>query len=164
MSINTILACIIILFLVFLLIKPQSPKSSKKLLQEPAVWPFEARQLMSVPERRLYWQLIRTFPDMIVLAQVQASRTLNVQKGQNKQYWFNRICRTSYDFVICDQKTSFPIAVIELDDSSHDTSKRRADDERKNKALAGAKLRIIRLRVNQIPNDNELRQMILSNR
>ncbi|MDF7675905.1 DUF2726 domain-containing protein [Neisseriaceae bacterium ESL0693] len=161
MSANMVILCVVALCFILLMVKPKRSRSSKQISPEPAIWPFETCALMSIPERQLYWRLVEIFPDMIVLAQVQASRVLRVQQGQNVQYWFNRICRTSYDFVICDQD-SFPIAVIELDDSSHDTAKRRADDARKNKALAGAGLKIIRLRVNRLPDDHELRRLILS--
>jgi hypothetical protein len=82
-------------------------------------------------------------PDHIVLAQVQVSRVLGVKKGSNFNEWNNRINRMSYDFVVC-AKDSTVLAAIELDDNSHETSRRAATDEKKNRATADAGLRLIR--------------------
>lgn len=163
MSFNTLILIIVITIVVFLLLMPKKNNSSLKNKKEPEIWPFEKKLLMSIPEQKLYWRLVNLFPDKIVLAQVQASRVLKIRKGNDVQYWFNRICRTSYDFVICE-KNSFPIAVIELDDSSHETVKRQNDDKRKDKALDSAKLKIIRLPIKQIINDNDLRHLVLTNK
>lgn len=152
-----LVACIAVLFLIFGL----RSNSNRGKVQEPDVWPFYKRKLMTVPEQKLYWRLVRLFPEMIILAQVSASQVIRVRQGNNVPYWFNRICRTSYDFVICD-KSSFPLVVIELDDASHLSAKRQADDLRKNKALAGAELKLIRLPLNRLPNnDAELVDLIM---
>lgn len=49
------------------------------------------------------------------------------------------------DFVICDQEAN-TIATVELDDSTHDTEDGRRRDENKNRWLAEAKIKLIRIR------------------
>ena len=147
-----------ILMAVFIFASSNNSENEDTKRSEPEIWPFYKTRLMTVPEQKLYWKLKRALPHLIVLAQVQASRTIRVKNGHSFKYWFNRINRTSYDFVICN-KNSFPLAVIELDDSSHDNEKRQADDNRKNKALEGAKLKLFRWRMNEIPDENAIREI-----
>ena len=109
----------------------------------------------------LYHRLIRALPEHIVLAQVQVSRVLGVKKGSNFHEWNNRINRLSYDFVICG-KDSTVLAAVELDDKSHESKTRASTDEKKNKATKDAGLRLIRWNVRAIPNEDVIRQELLT--
>lgn len=122
------------------------------------IWPFYPTYAMSQVEQTVYWRLVESLPDYIVLAQVQASRVLKLRRGQNAQYWFNRINRMSYDFVVC-QKNSYPLAVVELDDSSHRLPERQEADRRKDKALSDAGLTLIRWQVNAVPGQAEIQEL-----
>jgi hypothetical protein len=97
-------------------------------------WPFYAKKPLSNPEQVLYFRLVETLPDHIVLAQVQLSRLLGVKKGHNVQSWNNRINRMSADFVVCAKDASI-LAVVELDDASHKKADRQDADARTAKAL-----------------------------
>jgi very-short-patch-repair endonuclease len=66
--------------------------------------------------------------------------------------WFNRINRMSADFVICS-KDSTIVAVIELDDVSHEKSERQVADSKKDKALGSAGIRIVRWQAKSIPDE-----------
>jgi hypothetical protein len=94
---------------------------------------------------------VKALPEHIVLAQVQVSRVLGVKKGFNFHEWNNRINRLSYDFVVCS-KDSTVLAAIELDDKSHESSSRKATDEKKEKATAAASVRLIRWHVKSLPD------------
>jgi len=115
------------------------------------VWPFYAKKPLSQPEQVLYFRLVQALPEHIVLAQVQLSRLLGVKKGNNYQAWSNRINRMSADFVVCKKDSSI-VAVIELDDASHQKEDRQAADAKKDKALASADVRVIRWQVKSIPD------------
>lgn len=114
-------------------------------------WPFYAKKPLSHPEQVLYFLLIKALPDHIILAQVQLSRLLGVKKGSNYQAWSNRINRMSVDFVVCNKDSSI-VAVIELDDATHERKDRQTADAKKDKALAAAAVRIVRWPVKAIPN------------
>ncbi|MDD2893321.1 MAG: DUF2726 domain-containing protein [Halothiobacillaceae bacterium] len=114
-------------------------------------WPFYAKKPLSQPEQVLYFRLIKALPEHVVLAQVQLSRFLGIKKGNNYQSWLNRINRMSADFVICSKDFSV-IAVIELDDSSHNKKDRQAADAKKDKALSSANIRIVRWHVKSMPD------------
>jgi len=119
-------------------------------------WPFYAAKAMSPPEQVLYHRLCKTLPDNLVLAQVGLSRFLRVKKGNNFQKWFNRINRMSADFVVCAKDASV-LAVIELDDSTHEAQQRKSADAKKDKALAAAGIRVVRWNVKAMPDDAAIR-------
>jgi len=122
-------------------------------------WPFYVRRPLSQPEQVLYHRLIRALPNHIVLAQVQVSRVLGVKKGVNFREWNNKIDRLSYDFVVCGKDSSV-LAVVELDDRSHESKSRAAVDERKNRATVDAGLRIIRWHVGSLPDEETIRTQL----
>jgi very-short-patch-repair endonuclease len=125
-------------------------------------WPFYAKKPLSRPEQVLYFRLVQALPDHIVLAQVQLSRLLGVKKGHNYQAWFNRINRMSADFVVCKKDSSI-IAVIELDDATHQNEDRRAADAKKDKALSAADISIVRWKANAIPDIGEIQAALTPN-
>lgn len=113
-------------------------------------WPFYAKKVLSAPEQVLYFRLEKALPEYFVLAQVQASRVLGVKKGNDFQAWNNRINRMSLDFVIC-ARDALVVAVIELDDSTHEKAERKVADAKKDKALEAAGVRIFRWSVRSLP-------------
>jgi len=119
-------------------------------------WPFYAKKPLTQPEQVLYHRLVSALPDHIVLAQVQLSRILGVKQGNNFHEWNNRINRMSLDFVICGKDSSI-IAAIELDDKSHEKASRKEADDKKNKALSSAGVKLVRWQVNALPDDVAIR-------
>jgi very-short-patch-repair endonuclease len=97
----------------------------------------------------------------LVLAQVQLSRFLGVKKGHNSQSWMNRINRMSADFVVCSKDASV-LAVVELDDASHERAVRQDADVRKEKALSGAGVRLIRWRATALPDATTIKATLLA--
>jgi Protein of unknown function (DUF2726) len=124
-------------------------------------WPFYVKKPLTQPEQVLYHRLVKALPEHIVLAQVQVSRVLGVKKGSNFNEWNNRINRLSYDFVVCG-KDSTVLAAIELDDKTHESSRRKATDEKKNKATADAGLRLIRWNVKALPDESAIQAQLRS--
>ncbi|MBL0726589.1 DUF2726 domain-containing protein [Piscinibacter sp. HJYY11] len=111
--------------------------------------------LLSQPEQVLYHRLVKALPEHMVLAQVQVSRVLGVKKGFNFLAWNNRINRLSYDFVLCGKDASV-LAVIELDDQSHDNPDRADTDQKKDRATAAAGLRLLRWHVKSLPDESAI--------
>lgn len=146
---NSIFLLLVIVIVVVALLAVVKAKSQSGVGDE--VWPFYAKKLLSQPEQVLYFRLVQALPDHIVLAQVQLSRLLGVKKGNNYQAWFNRINRMSADFVVCKKDSSI-VAVIELDDTTHQKEDRQAADAKKDKALSSADIRVVRWQAKSIPD------------
>ena len=122
-------------------------------------WPFYPSYAMTRNEQEVYWKLVQALPDYIVLAQVQASRVLKVKRGENNQAWLNRISRMSYDYLICN-KSAYPLLVIELDDSTHEWASRQDADCCKEMALAGAGIKIVRWRKQNVPSAEQILALV----
>jgi hypothetical protein len=124
----------------------------------PSMWPFYVRKPLTQPQQVLYHRLVHALPGHIILAQVQVSRVLGVNKGANFHEWNNRINRLSYDFVVCG-KDSAVFAAIELDDNTAESAARRSGtDEKKNKASLDAGLRLIRWNTRTLPDMAEIQK------
>jgi hypothetical protein len=124
-------------------------------------WPFYVKKPLSAPEQVLYHRLVKSLPECIILAQVQASRVLGVRKGYNFHQWNNRINRLSVDYVVC-RKDSTVIAAIELDDSSHEGPRRKEADHRKEKALNAAGVPLHRWSVKALPDEADIQTALKS--
>lgn len=120
-------------------------------------WPLYAKKPLSEPEQVLYHRPVQALPECIVLGQVQLSRFLGVKKGSKRAAWHNRISQKSADFVVC-LKDCTVVAVVELDDATHERSARQAADATKNKALESAGVTILRWNVKSLPDEGAIRQ------
>lgn len=119
-------------------------------------WPLYAKKPLSVPEQVLYFRLVKALPEHIVLAQVGLSRILGVKRSENFHAWNNRINRMSVDFVVC-AKDAKVLAVIELDDASHQAPERQRADAKKNMAVESAGVRLIRWQAKSLPDEATIR-------
>lgn len=140
---------VIMVFCVVVVLLAVVARSAKPSFSGP--WPFQVKRPLTSPEQVLYWRLIKALPDNMVLAQVQLSRFLAVKKGHRFHEWNNRINRLSADFVVCS-KDAGVLVVIELDDATHAKPDRTEADKRKESALAGAGVRLIRWKVSALPD------------
>lgn len=129
------------------------------LVKNTLKWPYRAVPVMSNIEKKFYYQLVKAFPDYYILAQVQLSRVIRPPKNRYEYKWLNKIWRMSLDYVVLDRHLE-TLVVIELDDRSHLTQKRKEADERKNKALKAAGVRLIRIKTNSIPSLDELKYLV----
>lgn len=122
-------------------------------------WPYQAVPVMSEIEKKFYFQLLKAFPHYHILAQVQLCRVIRPPKNKHEYQWLNKIWRMSLDYVILDSHLE-TLAVIELDDRSHLSQRRKEADKRKDKALKAAGVRLIRIKTNNIPTFTELARLI----
>jgi len=122
-------------------------------------WPFSLRKPLSEPEQVLYFRLCKALPDHMVLAQVGLTRFLGVKRGHGTRAWNNRINRMSIDFLICNKDASV-VAAIELDDPSHHRIDRVSTDEKKDKALRAAGVRLVRWTVGAMPDESAIQLAI----
>jgi very-short-patch-repair endonuclease len=122
-------------------------------------WPVFPKQVLSPAEQQLYHRLLRAFPEHVVLSQVALSQLVGVKKGADFRAVWNRYNRLVADFVVCTRDFNV-VAVLELDDRSHDSPQRQDADRRKAAVLAAAGIPLHRLNVNPLPNESELRSLL----
>lgn len=126
-------------------------KTTSKGGIKDAEWPFDAKSPLSKPEQVLYSRLSKALPEHVILAQVQLSSLLAVQKNHDRLAWLNRISRMSADFVVCDKGFNI-VAVIALDDGEQHEKARVTADEQRNQALAAAGIRLIQWQAKSLPD------------
>lgn len=125
-------------------------KTSRKTTALDAI-NVSPRRPLTAFEEQLYFRLASALPECTVLAQVsfQALITTRLQADRN------RFDRKIADFVICS-KNLLPIAVIELDDASHNEKKKQ--DAERDELLNKAGYTTIRY--NSIPDEKKIRDDI----
>ena len=124
-------------------------------------WPYYAKKPLSEPEQILYHRLVAALPQCIVLAQVQLSQVVGVNKGFDFGVWDNRINRMSLDFIVC-LKDSTVIAAVELDDKTHEKEMRVKADAKKGKALSAVGIELIHWHVSALPDEKTIRQAFVN--
>jgi hypothetical protein len=104
--------------------------------------------------------LLSLYPRHQVFVQVALSQLIDVDRNHPESESIRaRYKQLVADFVLCRADLSV-VAVIELDDRSHERRARQDADARKTKALADAGLRLVRIPAGALPSEEELREII----
>lgn len=127
----------------------------------PGSLPYSKKKIFfSAAERSFYEILRRIVPDHSVFAKVRLCDVIFVSTG-NKTWRtnHNRIQSKHLDFLICDA-TLAPVIAIELDDSSHARTSRKARDQFVDAALAAAAVPIVRIPLKRSYALEDIRRLI----
>jgi very-short-patch-repair endonuclease len=108
---------------------------------------LKARRPLSPFEEKMFIALSEALPECTVLAQVSFQALLDTTDIADR----NRFDRKHADFVICSKRLT-PIAVLELDDATHDT--RGEEDADRDAMLQNAGYQTIRYR--KIPTAEQI--------
>lgn len=119
---------------------------------------YSKQTLMSDPEQELFRRLVKALPDHFVFAQVAFSQFLFTDGGDRKEKFgtMATMKQKVADFVICTHRFNM-VAVIELDDASHDAAK----DARRDEVLREAGLKPVRWHVSKMPDAAKIRWDVL---
>ena len=148
--------------LVFLAVVALAAKLLRKRSRVISIhWPVTACRVLSAPEQVLYRRLLSACPGLVVLSQVALSQLIDVQRVKGRQAVFNRISRLVADFVLCTPDF-VTVAVIELDDRSHENEKRADADRRKTTALAAAGIPLHRFNMKALPSVEQIQSQVLA--
>jgi hypothetical protein len=119
-----------------------------------------ARRLLTAREQSLFDVLSSLYPNHKIFVQVALSQLIDVPENHPERTAIrNRFSQLVLDFVLCAADLTV-LAVIELDDRSHERTDRKAADARKTKALADAGLRLVRIPAGGLPSKEKLRKII----
>lgn len=135
------------LYAAAILLKPQPGKPRASAADEPP--PYQARRLLTRAEADFYKVLrLAVGPATPIFAQVPLGALLSVRKGtQEPQKWRNKVDRKTIDFVVCHTESLDVLFLIELDDRSHESDRRRHRDDFVERVLSAAGLRLVRVPV-----------------
>ena len=164
MATTYVLISIAVLVLLWLIrVSMQGDKQPEKPVRgdELEVWPFEPLPFMTPAEVRFFSQLQEALPEYYIFAQVQLSRLIQCNDPEDEKFWLNRINRMSADYVVVHPDVQSVMAVVELDDWSHDRADRRRADDKKDKAILSAGLPMVRFHTDHLPDTLQVRFEIL---
>lgn len=128
-------------------------------------YPYQlSKFLLSKAERSFYGVLVQAMGSSgIVFSKVRVADVISPKKGQNRSDWqraFNAISSKHFDFIICDPTDCSIKLAIELDDSSHGSSKARKRDDLLNGACQSAGLPLVRVKAARSYVVSELQRQI----
>lgn len=112
--------------------------------------PYIRKLLLSSYEYKFY-KIIKPICDkynLHILSKVRLIDFVGVKKGLkgNEAFGFiSKIKQKHVDFLICNPDNLYPLAVIELDDSTHQSLKSQESDKLKNQVLSSAGIKIYRI-------------------
>lgn len=114
--------------------------------------------LIGVKAQELYRLLVSSLPDHVILAEVAFSRLVKAEGGGSREDFrkFATARQKVADFVICDKSFSV-VAVVELDDSTHNSAK----DAKRDEIIREAGSKTVRWRVSKLPRPDEIRRQVL---
>ena len=95
-----------------------------------------------------------------IFAKVRLLDLLNMKAGEGRQAAFNRVQAKQLDFLLCERGTSRPVLAIELDDSSHQRSDRRARDAFVEEVLEVIGLPALRVPVTRSDDSPQIARLI----
>ena len=126
---------------------------------------FRAKPLMTDNELEFFARLEEALPDCKIFSQVAMSGLLDVAlSSSHPDYWRARSAfdRKRIDYVVCTRTGGRLIAVVELDDRSHELKRRQ--DASRDEMLASAGIRTVRFASHPRPSPKEIRAEVLSGR
>lgn len=114
-------------------------------------YPYQlSKYLLSKAERSFYGVLVQAVGDSgIVFSKVRVADVITPKKGINRPDWqraFNAISSKHFDFIVCETTDCSIKLAVELDDSSHGSSKAQKRDNLLNGACESAGLPLLRIK------------------
>jgi hypothetical protein len=161
MSLTFVVAIVVVLAIVLLLILARALGRRLPTLPSLPSLPYRRKDtLLTAAERSFYGVLQQaTANDLDIFAKVRLIDLIWLPPGtHDRQRHINRVMSKHVDFVLCDPRTSSPLLIIELDDSSH--ARRRDRDEFVDRVLEGARLPLLRVPAKHGYNPGELSEAI----
>lgn len=132
-----------------LLVDPPPVPSVDRSIKTGVYLPVDS--LLSLAEYSFYKVLLDSVePSVTVFSKVRIADVVHVKPGLSRpdfKSYFLRISQKHFDFVLCDSSSMSIIAVVELDDKSHNTKKGKARDSLVNDVCSSAGLKIHRFKV-----------------
>lgn len=135
------------------------------LSKEQVALPYQKEPVLFTPAERSFLAVLEPAlgNQFRVLGKVRLADVIKVKPGLSgsaRQQAFNRIQSKHLDFVVCDPNDLSVQFVVELDDSSHQQSRRQARDEFLDKALAAAEVPVFHFPVTRTYSVQDIRGAI----
>lgn len=120
---------------------------------------YRSKAPMTAVERKLYYTIREALKHENVIILAQVNMTGFIQCDRKNWKAFNRICRKSIDFLICDREAA-PLVAIELQDKTHDKPDRKKSDQTKAEVLETAHMPLVLFWTTSFPDVATVRKTL----
>jgi len=120
---------------------------------------YKAKPLLTDNELEFFHRLKRALPGYEVFPQVAMGSVLapNVDRSDRRYHQIRgTFSQKIIDFLICDGETLKVVAIVELDDRTHNAER----DEKRDAMLKSAKYRVLRWHSKKKPSEEEIRARV----
>lgn len=126
----------------------------------PPVIPFVRKPLLTPTELKFFKRLQAAFPEVLVCPQMALAAVVDIP-AKYSQGRYKHVNRAGFaakfaDFALVDPDTGEVLAIIELDDHTHDGAERQAEDESRDAMLAQVGIEVHRFDARKMPQVAEL--------
>lgn len=126
---------------------------------------YQLRKSLCTYSERVFYEALRESVgrEYLILIKVRMGDIMwleNEKDAERDRIFKTQIWGKHLDFLLCNKWTLEPLLAIELDDKGHRQYDRRESDEFKNKALAIARLPLLRVNVQKNYPRQELREKV----
>lgn len=120
--------------------------------------PYKAKSILTPNEIEFFNRLVSALPGYVVLSQVAMSALIEPRTQDPKEYMRRRVkfAQKYVDFVVCEPGDLRVIAIVELDDITHDAAKDALRDE----MVEGAGYTVVRWHSRRKPNRADIARTI----
>jgi hypothetical protein len=154
---------VVILAVAGALLRP-ADRAAKPSVGSPAYEAIPA--LLTAAERSFFGVLQQALAsDYQIFAKVRLADIVRPVKSPSRSGWqsaFNRITGKHVDFVLCDSERLGIVAVVELDDRTHERFERGVRDSLVDTALADAGIPVLRVSARQAYSPAQIREQVQS--
>jgi hypothetical protein len=162
-----LLIAIVLLATISAFLIRQSNLRSARTLQSQSGVSYEAAPALLSPAERSFFGVLQQAmsSDYLIFAKVRLADIVRPVQSPSRSGWqsaFNRITGKHVDFVLCDSLHLEVLAVIELDDKTHQRFERGTRDGLVNSALADAGIPVLRIPARQTYSPSHIREQVLA--
>ncbi len=155
------LTVIVVAIAVLLVLKARSPRLATN------EFPYRKNDSLFTPAERSF---LGVLDQMLgaryrIMGKVRIADVISVMPMKDRRQWqgaFNRINAKHFDFVLCDQETLSPLAVIELDDKSHNATQRHQRDLFVNGVCEAASLTLLRVPARRVYSCSDVERLVVN--
>lgn len=106
--------------------------------------PYVKKESVMTPsEQKYFWKLEQQYGQThFIFSQVALGRIINTTDQKNFYTYWNKINKKTIDFVLVDKQTLRTVKLIELNDYTHNSFKRKQRDEYLQKVCEAAGVRL----------------------
>lgn len=120
---------------------------------------YEIKPFMTTYEKRMYNIFLKLGSDYKIVPQINLA---SIIKKKNNDHYYSDLFR-NIDFAIFDKEYDKLLLLIEIDDASHDTYKRKQRDQKVNAICLDAGIKILHFHTNYPNEESYVLKRILNN-